>query len=313
MPTFDMNNIPRVKAEQVLHGLEGEAESISRQICRTVDKDIRKGTHPTKDQKDDVGRSKRDDEASRGVAEGDKLPRNDQDFGSNLDFKCLRYGREEDLRDAQVETVENTTDLTPLEDAVRGAKRDTASDLDQELKSVLTDTNKNETFDVTSVGGGKWSNASSSSPLKDIRKARSKIGGAPDTLCLGDTDVENLQDNEDILAESSNFAAGFAGDGDLANLIRRKFRNFETVIIGDVLFDDANPEGKSFSLNYKLSDTSWMGYRRGLLLFEFTPMSPRMYETQEKRRATTQVGYEERVDIKRTPHKKLGLLFQNQN
>lgn len=306
---YDVSNIPRFKIRQVVRGLEGTEEALADELCTQETVDARKGDVPVEPVDERVGHQQFEDKEEPGVLPGERLEKQDSDFDNKITYECMRYGAVETLERDEVTSIQNTTDVRPLQKSMSRAMKIAAASIDAKLQSLLSDQGKNKTFDVQSNNATNPWSSDDGKPLRDLHEAKLQVPER-DTLYIGKTDAANLRDHPDLLAESSNFSAGFVGDTELARIIRDKHPEFSTIVVNETMYDDGNPQGKSFNLQYRLPDITWMGVSRDLKMYEFAERSPRTFDDEEPELDVVKVGFERKVSLHRV-HNDLGLLFTN--
>jgi hypothetical protein len=164
------------------------------------------------------------------------------------------------------------TPQDPLTDATENITEMLMLDKEQALATYMANT-ANITNNTTLAGTSQWSDYNNSSPINDVRAARSAVklavGKTPNTLILGQQVFEYLCDHPEVIERVKYSALGVV----TADLLARLFQ-VERVWIGDAIKNSAK-EGQTDSLGYVWGKHAWLGFiapstRQKQLTFGYT-------------------------------------------
>lgn len=303
---YDVGKIPESLLGMLAEGINREEGSLADLLCTRREVDALTGTITVEPSASNIPRKPLDSAGSLdtdpGIAEGAEHGVRDDEY-DEVSYHCRRYGDAAFVKLAIIAALDKKTGKSNLQKKIANARKGAMRKVDAKLRGVLTDTNLNESTAVTTL----WSD-STSAPFKDIRTNLRGLLGA-DTIVMGGDVADALADHPDFLAEKSNFSAGTLGDGEVANVLRKKFSKVTNIIVADSYFSNTNPEGVSgLNTEFDFDGLFWMGYKKDLLLTEFSAMSPHTDQDKAVLRAGQIIVWERRLDIIR-PHKEMGKLL----
>lgn len=171
---------------------------------------------------------------------------NEVDFGlSTASFSCDDHALKGFVADEIQDQAEAA--LNPLVDETEMITEKLLLDRENNLATILTDTAQ-VTQNTTLSGTSQWSDYSNSSPVTDIRTARTTIHAAsfkkPNTLILGKQVFDALCDHPEIIERVKYSALGVI----TAELLARVFQ-LEKILVGEAGKNTA-VEGQTDSLSY---------------------------------------------------------------
>lgn len=184
--------------------------------------------------------------------------------------------------------------------------------VDLNLEDKLISPTLNLVQDVTGGGDGNvfngaW-NASTGTPLNDLKHiGRQLIPGAR-TLVLGGQLADGMCANPQFTAKATNFSGSAVSNEFLIATIKAE-TPFEKVKIIDKFYNE-NEEGQQESVKFIFPTGCWVGYERDLILFNLGPNNPRPLMEEKVVDEYTRVGYSQYGQFQR-PTKRLGMAVQN--
>lgn len=171
---------------------------------------------------------------------------NEVDFGlTTATFACDDHA----LKSFVADEIQDQADaaLNPLIDETEALTEKLLLDRESNLATILSDTAQ-LTQNTTLSGTSQWSDYSNSSPIADIRTARTTIHAAtfkkPNTLILGKQVFDSLCEHPEILERIKYSQLGVV----TAELMARIFQ-VEQVLVGEAGANSA-VEGQTDSLSY---------------------------------------------------------------
>lgn len=302
----DPNTIPEPVIQDLLGGLEREESSLADLMCDRVPVNAISGTVPVQPSTSSLPQGN-DDEGDDGLIPEGAEAKPFSDTMTEAAYHCRRAVGTTSIPDGTAASIDSVTGTSTVQRLLRRCLGESHVKMDRALDTLLASTTSNEEIDVNSAtyGNNPWDDASST-PLEDIDKARDTKTPGADTIRVGKTDERSLKVHPDVVAEVSNFSAGMASASQLEQLLRAKF-GFTNIYVGGMWFSNEAREGQSLSVGFDI-DTSWMGYRRDLILTEFGGTNTE--QGRETRRESDILLVSRRVDFLR-PHKEMGAVFTN--
>lgn len=255
---------------EMLTGIVEEEQSIVDQIWRRIDRPTRltgniniRGTGAT---------------VAKGLNQGLAPLEAAQPYSYTNDFVqfvCKAYVGYGLLSDEE----RNDHDASFDEDAVAAelatAYRDANTSLDLAAMADLTSTALNTEFNVTSTGGGVWSDGGTASTLAaDLRQVREVTAPNSDTIIIGRTGRNLMMEHEDFLATASATGNYYAGGTAAYQALRNWLQSvigFTNVHFLEKLYDSAAVDADP-SLAYIGADVIWIGHGEDLI--NVHPRSP---------------------------------------
>lgn len=181
---------------------------------------------------------------------------NEVDFGlSTASFACDDHALKSFVADEVQDQAEAA--LNPLIDETELVTEKLLLDRENTLAGILTDTAQ-VTQNTTLSGTSQWSDYSNSSPIADVRTARTTIHAAsfkkPNTLILGKQVFDILCDHPEIIERVKYSALGVITE----ELLARVFQ-VEKVLVGEAGKNTA-AEGQTDSLSYVWGKNAIVAY-----------------------------------------------------
>jgi len=314
---FDIGSIPSALMRRIHEGLQTDEVAEAESICTLrADATTRNGTIPLLTSATLLARTE-----NAGLAPLEAAKSHGGSMGT-VKYEVKAYVGVDLVSD------EERADMAYFsEDAIaihmRQARRNANASIDQKLEEVLLSTTDNNIFNCLAAGDGNgaW-NTASSTPLDDVQQASDTFAPDANTIVLGRSVYNALVRNDDIIAETSQFAgSGQLNYTALEALFRAKIPNLEHFFIFDKKInrapldapgDSGAPNAPSVVFDRLFRNGFWLGMKEDILLIK--PSGEGLEDQAEVTRKDEirahRIQYTRYIDIIR-PFQEMGVTFTN--